>query len=196
MTMLGVSLLTLLTPTAAEMGFGSLIALRVIIGFLHGVSFPAMHAAWSKWAPVHERSRLVSYHITGASMGTMLIFPLAGSLAHFFGWKSIFYATGTLSLLWCLFWHILIHDSPSLHPSISSAEQELIEMGNEKENSPCDVEKAKSTPWKAILCSLPVWGVTVAHVSSNWGNYQLNSMMPTYLHDVLGYFCNKSKSSN
>ena len=43
----------------------------------------------------------------------------------------------------------------------------------------------KKIPWKDILTSKCVWGVVIAHLASNWGNYQLNSLLPTYLSTVL-----------
>ena len=44
------SALTLLTPLAASQGLWCLIACRVVLGFCHGVVFPAMHGAWTHWA--------------------------------------------------------------------------------------------------------------------------------------------------
>ncbi len=45
--------------------------------------------------------------------------------------------------------------------------------------------RVSRTPWRKIVTSPPVWALTAGHVASNWWNYQLNSMMPTYLNDVL-----------
>jgi len=46
-------------------------------------------------------------------------------------------------------------------------------------------DKVTATPWREIFTSPPVWGVIAGHVASNWGVYQLNSLLPTYLNDVL-----------
>lgn len=43
------------------------------------------------------------------------------------------------------------------------------------------------TPWRQILSSPAVWAVLAGHVSSNWGMYQLLTMMPTYLDNVLRF---------
>ena len=43
----------------------------------------------------------------------------------------------------------------------------------------------KSTPWKGMLTSKAVWSVALAHLASNWGVYQMNTLLPTYLNDVL-----------
>lgn len=47
----------MLTPLAANGGVYVLMAVRVIEGVFEGVTFPCIHAVWSKWAPPHERSR-------------------------------------------------------------------------------------------------------------------------------------------
>ena len=39
------------------------------------------------WAPVNERSNLLSIYVAGASFGTVVIFPLAGVLADTLGWR-------------------------------------------------------------------------------------------------------------
>jgi len=46
-------------------------------------------------------------------------------------------------------------------------------------------QKVEKAPWKDILTSGPVFGVVAGHLASNWGLYQLNTLMPTYLNDVL-----------
>ena len=183
-------ILTLLSPVAADIGgLGWLIAARVFIGFCHGVIFPALHGAWSHWAPPGESSKLVSIHIAGASFGTVIVFPLGGILADTLGWRYIFYVTGALTLAWCILWAFLVYDTPQQHPRIS--EQELVHITSSIEESRKREAAAESdgptkrTPWKSILTSAPVWALTVSHIASNWGTYQLNTMMPTYLSSVL-----------
>ena len=118
----------------------------------------------------------------GASVGTVIIFPMSGVLADAYGWRSIFYATGAAGLLWCLFWAILVFDSPQDHPWISEEEREFIVRSIAVEKGEKEVT---STPWREILTCPAVWALTFGHASSNWGNYQLNTMMPTYLDSVL-----------
>ncbi|XP_041361846.1 sialin-like [Gigantopelta aegis] len=59
------SVLTLLTPVAARLHLGVLIALRVVEGLGEGVTFPCMHAMWGNWAPVWERSKLTGFAYAG-----------------------------------------------------------------------------------------------------------------------------------
>ena len=48
------SVLTLLSPIAANAGIGYFVALRVLMGLAEGFTFPCMHQIWSKWAPPLE----------------------------------------------------------------------------------------------------------------------------------------------
>nr|XP_054485134.1 sialin isoform X2 [Agelaius phoeniceus] len=93
----GTSVFTLLTPLAANLGVGYLIAVRALEGLGEGVTFPAMHSMWSSWAPPLERSKLLSISYAGA-----------------------------LGVLWWFFWMLLVSDTPETHRSISHAEREYI----------------------------------------------------------------------
>ena len=72
------SIFTLLTPWAAYTGVGMFTFIRVLEGLGEGVTFPAMHAMLSKWAPPNERSGLSGWVYSGASLGTVLSMPTSG----------------------------------------------------------------------------------------------------------------------
>ena len=42
----------------------------------------------------------------------------------------------------------------------------------------------ENPPWKAILTSIPMWGISVGHFGACWGYYTLFTQMPTYLKDI------------
>lgn len=51
---------SLLMPTAAEIHYGAMIALRSIQGIASGLTWPAMYAVIGHWIPPAERSRFMS----------------------------------------------------------------------------------------------------------------------------------------
>ena len=55
----------------------------------------------------------------GGQFGTVVSLSLSGYLAEELGWEWDFYFFGILGLVFCCFWMILIHSSPSRHPKIS-----------------------------------------------------------------------------
>lgn len=66
-----------------------------------GVTFPAMHSIWAKWAPPEERSRLTTITYAGPHIGTVLSFPISALLIEYGfdgGWPSVFYVFGKYTL--------------------------------------------------------------------------------------------------
>jgi len=59
------------------------------------------------------------------------------------------------------------------------------EVQNEEDASQIEVDVKKNVPWKSILSSPVVFSVCMAHFTSLWGIYQMNSLLPTYLNSVL-----------
>ncbi|KAE8741674.1 hypothetical protein FOCC_FOCC012795 [Frankliniella occidentalis] len=114
---------TLLTPPAAALHAGALLAMRIGEGLGAGLTFPAMHVMISKWAPPDERSVLSSVIYAGTALGTVVSMLLSGVLAGALGWASVFYVMGGLSLAWCVLWLLLVADSPAQQRGISAAER-------------------------------------------------------------------------
>lgn len=125
------SLLTLVTPIAARTSIGLFVAVRVVEGIGEGVTFPAMHALLSRWAPPLERSQLGAFIYSGAQLGTVISLPISGLLCQssfFGGWPSVFYLFGTIGLIWFIAWMVFVFDSPSKHPRISKSERRYLEQ--------------------------------------------------------------------
>eukprot|EP00056_Hartaetosiga_gracilis_P007296 m.106573 g.106573 ORF g.106573 m.106573 type:complete len:542 (-) comp12676_c0_seq1:125-1750(-) len=180
------TLLTLLTPLASN-SIPALIALRVVEGLGEGVTYPAMHSIWAKWAPPAERSRLATLSYIGAYMGTIVSMPASGALSasHFLdGWPSVFYVFGTLGFLWFVMWMYFAADNPSKDKWITDSERDYIEGSIIRTQGKDD---NVSVPWKGIFSSLPVWSIVVNHTTNNWGFYTLLTCLPTYLNDVLHF---------
>uniref|UniRef100_A0A803W3S3 Sialin n=1 Tax=Ficedula albicollis TaxID=59894 RepID=A0A803W3S3_FICAL len=178
----GTSVFTLLTPLAANLGVGYLIAVRALEGLGEGVTFPAMHSMWSSWAPPLERSKLLSISYAGAQLGTVVSLPLSGLICYYMNWVYVFYIFGALGVLWWFFWMFLVSDTPETHRSISHAEREYI-LSSLKDQ----LSTQKSVPWRPMLESLPLWAIVVAHFSYNWTFYTLLTLLPTYMKEILRF---------
>lgn len=62
---IGTAVFTLLTPPFARMGYGMLVFARFMEGLLEGVTYPAMHVIWSRWAPPMEQTKLATFAFSG-----------------------------------------------------------------------------------------------------------------------------------
>ncbi|XP_036402681.1 sialin [Megalops cyprinoides] len=180
---LGTVIFTLVTPLAADMGAGYLIAVRVLEGIGEGVTFPAMHSMWASWAPPLERSRLLTISYAGAQLGTVVALPLSGEICYYLDWTYVFYVFGAIGLLWFVLWAFLVSSTPDAHRTISDQERLYITSSLKKELS----HSSESVPWGSILSSLPLWAIVVAHFSYNWTFYTLLTLLPTYMNNILGF---------
>ncbi|XP_030764123.1 sialin-like [Sitophilus oryzae] len=183
------SALTVITPWLASASVYLLLAVRIIEGIFEGVTYPCIHAVWSKWAPPLERSRLATIAFSGSYVGTVVSMPACAYLANQFGWQSIFYVFGMLGLIWCGLWVAIVANSPEEDKKISLAELQYIETSLKETNRG---NKELSIPWKAILSSGAVWAIVISHFSENWGFYTLLTQLPKYLKDIHDYDLKKS----
>ncbi|KAM8954076.1 sialin [Pelodytes ibericus] len=178
----GTAVFTLLTPVAADLGPWYLVAVRALEGLGEGVTFPAMHAMWSCWAPPLERSRLLSLSYAGAQLGTVVSLPLSGLICYYMDWVYVFYIFGAFGVLWFIMWLFIVSDKPQVHRSISDSEKEYILSTLENQLS-----QQKSVPVVAIIKSVPLWAIVVAHFSYNWTFYTLLTLLPTYMKEILRF---------
>ena len=118
---------TILAPVAARLNVTLLVVLRVLVGAGSGVWFPGFHQLWSQWAPPLERSKLVGISYAGAQVGNIVALPVSSLLcSSAAGWPAIFYVFGGLGVLLSVAWFLLVSDTPSDHPRISSKELEYL----------------------------------------------------------------------
>lgn len=176
------SLLTFLTPiVATSLDFYGVVGLRVLIGFMLGVTFPAMQPIASKWIPPKDRTKFVS-NMMASALGAAVTLPVCGFLINSYGWKSVFYVTGMVGTIWSLAWFMLIFDTPSQHPRITREEREYLESAIGISST---VRKAPKVPWRRILTSMPVWAIVITHGASVFCYFTFVNQFPTYMKKVL-----------
>lgn len=178
------ALFTLVTPATARISPYLLAIIRMMEGLFEGVTFPCMHAIWSKWAPPLERSKLVTISLSGPFAGTVVGMSLSGVIAEHLGWPWVFYILGMLGIIWSVFWLSLVTDYPKDQPKITNEELKYILTSLKDDHTD---KQMGSTPWKAIFTSVPVWAIIIAHMAENWGWYTLLTQLPTYLKKILHF---------
>ncbi|XP_035280716.1 vesicular glutamate transporter 3 [Anguilla anguilla] len=181
------SMLNMFIPSAARVHYGCVLFVRVLQGLVEGVTYPACHGMWSKWAPPLERSRLATTSFCGSYAGAVIAMPLAGILVQYVGWSSVFYIYGVFGMIWYMFWLILAYDSPAVHPTISEEERTYIETSiGEGVGLMSATEKFK-TPWRRFFTSMPVYAIIVANFCRSWTFYLLLISQPAYFEEVFGF---------
>lgn len=179
------AIISIITPICTSIGgWKSMCALRVISGLLQAAIYPSVHTLLSKWIPVAERGPLGTYCYAGAEFGTVIMLAISGSLASStMGWPSIFYFSGTISLLWSVIWWWLGSNTPREHRWISEIEREYILASLEANSSSDEDHKRKtktrpSTPWLSIITSMPFLALTLTQAAQMWGYWTLMTKIP------------------
>lgn len=77
---------------------------------------------------------MVNWLYAGIPLGTAVTMVAGGYLLHFFGWPSVFYVAGGLTLVWFVFWSFFVYNDPSEHPRITEEELNYIQSHLEGES--------------------------------------------------------------
>lgn len=99
------------TAASAAHGFAggmwSFALARAALGFGEGATFPGGLRAAVQSLPIHLRSRGIALSYSGGSLGAVLTPFIVGPVAAAWGWRSAFFATGFVGLLWLAVWAVV-----------------------------------------------------------------------------------------
>ena len=107
--------------TGAVGGLGSLILMRVVLGFGEGATFPLATKAMSTWLPGGKSGWAQGITHACARLGNAITPPLVVLLVAYVGWRGSFVAVGALSLLWVITWFWYFRDDPRTHWDMTDA---------------------------------------------------------------------------
>ncbi|XP_014246638.1 sialin isoform X2 [Cimex lectularius] len=185
---LATAMSSMLIPKGAEIHYVILIILRSIQGVASGFTWPAMYSMIAHWIPPTERSRFMS-SFQGFTIGIGLTYPICGFIIAHYGWRPVFYTTGSLGLLWCVFWWFLAFDTPQEHPRISKQELAYIQKCTA---TTIAENKITKVPWISILTSLPAWAIGITTFGRIWVHYTFIIPGPLYMKTILGFSIQKN----
>ena len=172
-------------------GLGGLWFVIALMGAVQGPLFPSSTLFLSRWMPgasksgPDEKAWGTSMLDIGISVGSLLIIPVANTLAEAIGWRRTYHTIGAGSLAFVGLWQLFAADSPSLCWFIS--QKELLYI---TEHLP--PPKPKRATSSGGLLGLPVamalhpglWAVFIAHAAFNFG-----SPSPPSLDIALALWC-------
>jgi len=170
------SIATILTPISAMASLGALIVVRIAMGLGEAAVTPALYNLAARWLPERERSRSMTIMIGGIPAGTVVGLSLSGWMISAHPWPWMFYGFGLIGIVFAYFWYRFVFASPSVHPTISRGELELLRAGQ----ALSDRDTRGPVPWRNILSKAPVWALIFNHFCSNWSIYVLISWLPSY----------------
>jgi ACS family hexuronate transporter-like MFS transporter len=161
--------------------FGMLAASRLLLGAGEGGGFPAATRAVAEWFTVKERSTAMGIMNAGTAVGMVVAPPLIALLLSVTSWRSIFYVTGALGLVWTVWWR-RNYFLPEEHPKLG--EQERAHLQSVLQSGPA---QEGQLGWLQLLRFRETWGVVTAKFLSDAAWYFYLFWLPKYLYDARGF---------
>jgi MFS transporter, ACS family, hexuronate transporter len=91
-------------PMAMPVGFGTVVACRVLLGAGEGPAYPvALHAVY-KWFDDSKRSVPTSIVQLGAPLGVVVAAPALTAIMERYSWRASFVALGAVGVVWVALW--------------------------------------------------------------------------------------------
>lgn len=147
---------------------------RFLLGLTESGVFPAGIKTTAEWFPKRERALVAGIFNAGSNVGAVTAPLLVPWLFLTYGWQWTFIITGSLGLIWLVFWLLLYHP-PEKHPRLKREELDYIL------SDPADPETGK-TPWLGLLKFRQAWAFFVAKFFSDavwrWFLY----LLPLFFH--------------
>lgn len=159
-------------------GLKSLLLLRLGLGISEAPCFPVNSRVVSKWFPQHERARATATYTVGEYIGLAAFSPLLFLILEHHGWRTLFFITGGLGIIFTLVWWKFYHE-PHESKTANKAELEYIGIENtsqHNENIPFNWPDAKR-----LLCCRQIIGASLGQYAGNTTLVFFLTWFPTYL---------------
>ena len=156
--------------TGAAMGFVSLFALRLALGFAEGAAFPTATRAMSTWIPVRDWGFAQGITHSFARIGNAATPPLMAALLLFVSWRRSFLILGLASLAWLLVWAWYFRNDPREHPAIT--EKDLAALPEP------DSRNQPAIPW--LRLARRILPVTLVDFCYGWTLWLFLSWIPAF----------------
>lgn len=157
-----------------------LMVVRFLLGVSEGGVWPAMLVMLAHWFPPEERARANALFIMNLAIACVITGPLSGWIISEWGWRSVFFVEGALSVALIFVWWPLIADRPENAKWISAAERDYLIKRMKEEH---DAFKGESVPvsYKEILKDINLWKLSYIYFGYQVGIYGFIMWLPTIL---------------
>ncbi|CAB3405764.1 unnamed protein product [Caenorhabditis bovis] len=177
--------MTILTPyLALNYGPYPVFASRFIMGLGEGFILPTNNALLANWFPSAERSTAISLFTTGNQLAGAGGNPIAASLcASSYGWESVFYFIGGISIIWSVIWTATSSNQPSKCKTMNKIERQYLEANVIRRSN--KTQKDQNVPYGKILRSPAFWAQLQCQFVINSVVTLFQIYLPSYFKDVL-----------
>jgi sugar phosphate permease len=168
--------------TTGAMGFASFWGIRFALGVGEAGAFPTATRAMQMWFPRDERGFVQGVSHAASRLGAAVGPPIAVAIMLHYGWRSVFYVIGALSLLWSILYLVMYRNMPEETSLVSRTELARIRGLDEKgEIKKANIQKRPKVPWNILLKHGNMWAVMCAYATYIYSLWFFLSWLPSYL---------------
>jgi MFS transporter, ACS family, D-galactonate transporter len=157
-------------PMVGTVGFGTLVACRIVLGAGEGPAWPvALHAAY-KWFSNERRTLVTGVMALGGTTGILLAPPLLNLIVVHYSWHWAFGALGVIGLAWAAAWLVLGREGS---------------LANEF--TPGSAPSVKRASYRQLLLSPTIIASWCAFFGAYWGLTLVLTWQPVFFVKGLGF---------
>ncbi|MDR3218259.1 MAG: MFS transporter [Dysgonamonadaceae bacterium] len=153
-------------------------AARFSLALGESANFPAAIKTVTEWFPKKERAFATGLFNSGSTIGAIVAPLLIPFLALRFGWQMAFIATGSIGLVWLIFW-VIFYKMPSKN-DISPEERVVTHVDVD------NPQTEKSVSWIGLLAHKQTLGICLGRFVTDPVWWFFMYWLPKYLSDNLG----------
>ena len=159
---------TILTGLAG--GFFSLFALRLLLGFGEGATFPTATRAFQDWLPKERRGFAQGLTHSAARLGGAVTPAAVAWLIALISWRGSFVVLGLISLVWVVVWVWYFRDDPNTHHAITAEEIATLPVRSTLKREPI--------PWRGLTRRMAP--VTLTYFCYGWCLWLYLNWLPLF----------------
>jgi ACS family hexuronate transporter-like MFS transporter len=147
---------------------------RFALGLGEASNFPAAIKTVADWFPRRERALATGIFNSGSNVGIIVASLAVPIVATHFGWRASFLFTGSLDVVWLIFW-LAFYRKPSEQKMLTEKERLLIESDHEPE--------MKTLPYSRVIGQRATWAFMIGKFLTDpvWWFYLF--WLPGFLYD-------------
>jgi ACS family hexuronate transporter-like MFS transporter len=156
---------------------------RGTLGISESGNFPAAIKTVAEWFPKKERALATGIFNSGTNVGAIIAPLTVPLIAVVWGWQWAFILTGTIGLLWLVFWFSM-YEIPSKHHRLKKEEYEYIHSDADEA---ADAERQKEkVSWLKLLTYRQTWAFVLGKFLTDpvWWFYLF--WLPSFLNKQYG----------
>ena len=171
--------------TTMVTGFYTLWGIRFALGVGEAGAFPTATRAMQMWYPRDERGFVQGVSHAASRFGAAIGPPIAVAIMIHYGWRSMFYLIGALSLLWAVLYGLVYRNMPEEDKHVSRAELARIRGVDENgEVKNANIAKRPKMSWDLLVMLFShgnMWAIMCAYAAYIYSLWFFLSWLPSYL---------------